>query len=879
MAKLIINNWAQASYLNPSNNATVSNNSFTLSYHLNPTASLQIIPKPYISYKPSSGAAVNHLVPEQYIDRVTQKLELPMSAMPVINSGVYSLTTFFVEPVNIPFTTTSNADVNWNWLVTSNGNSGVWVANQGIITSLLGGSVWQTDLSVQAHEGLIITGVKLEGIGYDGQRYNIPLGSITIAGNKKSATAIVLEGNPIVSNNWHTIEAVIDTEVAGAVEPVITTETITEPVSVPYNKVTEEDPTKPITFSAVTTAGVEGVETVTYEVTYTDGVETNRVEVSRVITTQPVTEVTTVGTMTDYVYMQKALMHGQIDFELNVYDSLGNKSNGGYLSYGTYRVELKTIGAKDTFTSANIGLTGTELTPMKNYLNTAEITVVIDGTTNNPLYVSADLTVPNISSGSATLNYTTLGASQYTVNKENGSTVASTDPILVKANTGYKVDRLEITYTYTDGLFPTTKSKTIAKAEPDDFIVFKYGQEITYKTTIIDMTIVVSKLDGLPPDPVDPVDPVDPNPEVTIKYIDKLERASSNMVSGTSKLSKTDTVVITANYGYVFQDEVRIIPSNLFEFVVISLHPDTSPEFNADRTVLTIPVSSFWTPLHDTAPPVSYEFIATASEKLQTEGLVTNFTKVYTVTVAELDKLSRDRFFNPLEGSDYVDYGEYIYSLYSVPLAVPDSIISLDKTDIQLGQYKATTASYTLLDRRILFNLGQIEVPEEYGNVYDYINTVCLIHVPYQEQPISVDHTYVIGESIGLMLALDLYSGEASLAITSSKINGGLVKRVDIPLTHDIPFMRTHKDTLRDKVGKLVYNDVTTPYIELIRNVPYETNSVFGKGSRDFVVLGSLSGYVEVEDSLVNTNATEAERNAISGLLKQGVYINDPLVP
>lgn len=662
-------------------------------------------------------------------------------------------------------------------------------------------------------------------------------------------------------------------------KPIITTETITELLSVPYDKVIEEDPTKPITFSAITTEGVEGVETVTYEVTYTDGVETDRVEVSRVITTEPVTEVTTVGTMTDYVYLTKVLEHGKIDFDMNVYDNMGTKLESNTLVYGTYRVEIARIGSNDSIKSGIIEL-GNETKSFNNYLDKAEVTIVVDSNTNKTVNVKAELNTLNIATGSATLTHSAESYTNYTVDKESGSKVTSKEAILVKADEGYRVDKLEITYTYTDGFFPETRSITIEKPEPDSYLAFRYGEKFTYKSSKIDMKVVVSKLG--PVDPVDP-DPVDPEPEepveVTIMYIDELERASSNMVSGTSKLIKTDTVIITANFGYVFQDEVRIVPSNVFDFNIISLHPDTSPEFNADRTVITIPVSSLWTPLHDTDPPVSYEFIATASEKLQTEGLVTNFTKVYTVTVAELDKLSRERFYNPLDGSEYADYGEYIYSLYSVPLAVPESIISLDKADIQLGQFKATTASYTLLDRRILFNLGQIEVPEEYGNVYDYINTVCLIHVPYQEQPISIDNTYVIGESIGLMLALDLYSGEASLAITSSKINGGLVKRVDIPLTHDIPFMRTYRDTLKDKVGKLVYNEVTTPYIELIRNVPYETNSVFGKGSRDFVVLGSLSGYVEVEDSLVNTNATEAERNAISGLLKQGVYINDPLVP
>jgi hypothetical protein len=49
----------------------------------------------------------------------------------------------------------------------------------------------------------------------------------------------------------------------------------------------------------VTVAGVEGVLTVTYRVTTTDGVETARETVSEVVTTAPISQVTAVGSRVD----------------------------------------------------------------------------------------------------------------------------------------------------------------------------------------------------------------------------------------------------------------------------------------------------------------------------------------------------------------------------------------------------------------------------------------------------------------------------------------------------------------------------------------------------------------------------------------------------
>lgn len=71
------------------------------------------------------------------------------------------------------------------------------------------------------------------------------------------------------------------------------TETKTE--AIPYESVTQNDNTVASGQTSVT-GGVDGVRTITYEVTYTNGTETSRTQTSSVITMQPVTKVTKVGT-------------------------------------------------------------------------------------------------------------------------------------------------------------------------------------------------------------------------------------------------------------------------------------------------------------------------------------------------------------------------------------------------------------------------------------------------------------------------------------------------------------------------------------------------------------------------------------------------------
>jgi resuscitation-promoting factor RpfB len=81
-----------------------------------------------------------------------------------------------------------------------------------------------------------------------------------------------------------------------AAAPVVELRTIKQTVSIPYPRTTVNDPNLPKGTTKIRTRGVAGSKTVTYEVTLTNGVETARRVVSDVVTKQPVTEVTAVGT-------------------------------------------------------------------------------------------------------------------------------------------------------------------------------------------------------------------------------------------------------------------------------------------------------------------------------------------------------------------------------------------------------------------------------------------------------------------------------------------------------------------------------------------------------------------------------------------------------
>ncbi|MGQ7614142.1 G5 domain-containing protein [Streptococcus suis] len=80
--------------------------------------------------------------------------------------------------------------------------------------------------------------------------------------------------------------------------PVVTTEEVSETKSVPFETIRENDPNLEAGKEVVATEGKEGVRTIVYTVTKTDGVETSRVVKSDSVTTPAVNKVIKVGTKT-----------------------------------------------------------------------------------------------------------------------------------------------------------------------------------------------------------------------------------------------------------------------------------------------------------------------------------------------------------------------------------------------------------------------------------------------------------------------------------------------------------------------------------------------------------------------------------------------------
>ena len=335
----------------------------------------------------------------------------------------------------------------------------------------------------------------------------------------------------------------------------------------------------------------------------------------------------------------------------------------------------------------------------------------------------------------------------------------------------------------------------------------------------------------------------------------QLINCSCNYKNGEEITTEKGDIVLIANKGYYFAEvfefdngsitqETEIINNGIKQLVY---SPDS---FDSD---LEIYLNSTYKAIQKTPP---------------TPTSPAKWSNIYKVDDAIMNKLSKVRFY---QGTNLIDYGNYIFNYYISPIKINDNMLSHDETSILLGKFDSNVKAHYLTSYLLEVDLGEIATPYQYKNVYDFLDTNCILHLPFFE-PIEINAEYVIGYSLFITYVLDLYSGLCTANIKSSFTNS-IIKSVHTTIIQQLPFIQYSNNNIQSKINTTYVNAYSKAFIEVIRKKPYYTKPTFGKETIEVTTLKNKKGFIKVNDIVLNSYATTDEKNKIKNLLSSGVLI------
>ena len=266
--------------------------------------------------------------------------------------------------------------------------------------------------------------------------------------------------------------------------------------------------------------------------------------------------------------------------------------------------------------------------------------------------------------------------------------------------------------------------------------------------------------------------------------------------------------------------------------------------------------------------PWSLIIIANISpvEIASAETILNKFVGAYNPTVSELVDLSEAWYLE--SGETRYDILNNIIKLYVLPYDIT-AYKSDTPSPIRVGGRVLEIQSITVSEQILTFNLGEITIPAKYDNAYDYINSKCFAMIPHFPA-IELDVARIIDKTVSIMLNVNIYTGKATCNIYS---DNELIHSEIQTISIEIPIQNNIERNIIGRVNSLLLNDVETPYIEIIRNIPYNEVGTLGQTVEEYTILSEVNGYVEVSKIDLIGSATKREKEEIEQLLAGGVFI------
>lgn len=249
------------------------------------------------------------------------------------------------------------------------------------------------------------------------------------------------------------------------------------------------------------------------------------------------------------------------------------------------------------------------------------------------------------------------------------------------------------------------------------------------------------------------------------------------------------------------------------------------------------------------------------------------FNHVYLMTPQQLIDFTKERFI--VGTSDRpIDLSQYIINILELPFKIDETLLG-SIMNIVVGNVNMTTKGTEILNDELKIDVGNIVIPSTYNNGYDYTSTNVFLHLPYA-RTVELPLEYTINQTINVEYIVNLYTGDTTLNLRSSKINDVIFYSSTFKLGRNIPFINNTGS--QEVIGTQqpttpVNNGVYTAFIEVVRNKPHGLDNPFNETTSEEIRLGDVKGYVSVDDIELKNVATLKEYEYIKSILKEGVLI------
>lgn len=335
--------------------------------------------------------------------------------------------------------------------------------------------------------------------------------------------------------------------------------------------------------------------------------------------------------------------------------------------------------------------------------------------------------------------------------------------------------------------------------------------------------------------------------------------------------NSTDTITLTADNGYIFDDDI-IYYSYDINYGIYQKLTEKANKQNIIKIDLT--TSSFDDYNNSKNEPVTSgdkPYIKAVATSPTVKPTGTNSINLYSMTDGELNTFMNSallQFNSTSDGTQtsLANFLDFVNQVYRIPLNIPNDLLTPVK-QVHSGKWNINVNTNQITQDHFSINFDPIKVTPHYKNANDYNSITVSLVIPFAKE-IELNINDVMNNIIKITYNVDLLQGKTTIIVNNDT---GTIYTNQIDISTQLEFYGLYYDKTIGGLNSTYINNVLQPYISISYHKPI--TNLISYSTNENGMLKDYNGFVRVSHGTLTGNMNDTEYNDIMNLLYGGIKI------
>ena len=335
--------------------------------------------------------------------------------------------------------------------------------------------------------------------------------------------------------------------------------------------------------------------------------------------------------------------------------------------------------------------------------------------------------------------------------------------------------------------------------------------------------------------------------------------------------NSTDTITLTADAGYIFDDDIVYYSFD----INYGIYHKLTEKANKQNTIkIDLTTGSFYDYDKSKDNPISSgnkPYIKAVATSPTVKPTGTKSISLYSMTDGELNTFMNSvllQFNSSPDGTQtsLANFLDFVNQIYRIPLNIPNNLLK-PVNKIHSGNWNINVNTNQITQDHFSINFEPIKVEPHYKNANDYNSITVSLVIPFAKE-VELNINDIMNNTIKITYNIDLLQGKTTIIVSNDT---GTIYTNQIDISTQLEFYGLYYDKTIGGLNSTYINNVLQPYIiisyhkPIINLISYSTN--------EHGMLKDYNGFVRVSHGTLTGNMNDTEYNEIMNLLYGGIKI------